>query len=90
MPGLGNGKGAQGLRQGTRARTEVPSIPVGLHHGERTARVPSVECRGGLEQKNVDLFGCNGAMLDTARNDEELAFVNRDGAVAKLHCERTA
>src|SRR5713101_1052411 len=51
--------------------------------------VPRVQRRFWFDQDNVDLFVRNGAVLDAARDDNELAFAHQAFTIAEFHAERT-
>src|SRR5262249_20668483 len=47
--------------------------------------IAGVSCSLWLKQQDVRLFGCDRAMLDTMRDDQELALFQPDVAVVQLH-----
>src|SRR5262249_12793080 len=51
--------------------------------------VPGVQCAHGFKEKNVDLIGGNGVVLNPLWNDEELPRRKSDLAIAELDHQAT-
>ena len=75
---------------GGREEFSEGSDPLGGDHRPGAAGVAGVEGGGGLEEEDVDLLFGDGAVLDAAGDDDELAFAEGEGPVAELHREGAA
>src|SRR3989442_972224 len=87
---------APSTRASTWTRSSAPSeVPVRLHplgrgDGALVDDIPGVQRRLRLEQDHVNLVGeREGAVLDPARDDDELARAELSVAVAELHAKAT-
>src|SRR5260370_39073774 len=76
---------------GRRSRREQSAELDALELGDRpfVGDVPRVQRRFWFDQDNVDLFVRNGAVLDAARDDNELAFAHQAFPIAEFHSETT-
>src|SRR6266851_6774774 len=61
-----------------------------LELGDRpfVSDIAGVQRRFWFDQDNVDLFVRNGAVLDAARDNNELAFAHQAFTISEFHAER--